>query len=134
MSGRAEWLQRRRELAWEHGRQLRNRLLSEYSKTYTTCRVPPPAKIIDELLTDFVGAELRYDPLPSNVFAQTEWVSSSGRPRVTVNSMTADIDGVRDAEGVQNVAKWHETLHVVDDLHIVRMDLQVPLSGFAAPK
>ena len=134
MSGRAEWLQRRRELAWEHGRQLRNRLLSEYSKTYTISRVPPPAKIIDELLTDFLGAELRYDPLPSKVFAQTEWMSSSGRPRVTVNSVTSDIEGVRDADGVQNVAKWHETMHVVDDLHIVRMDLQVPLRGFAPPK
>ena len=133
MNSRAEWLQRRRELAWEHGRQLRNRLLSKYAETYIPSTVPPPAKIIDELLTDFLNAELRYDPLPSNVFAQTEWIRRSGRPRVTVNSMTADIEGVRDAAGVENVAKWHETMHVVDDLDVVRTDLQTALPGFALP-
>jgi hypothetical protein len=134
MHSRAEWLQRRRELVWEHGRQQRNRLLFEYSKAYGASTVPPPAKVIDELLTDFLGAELRYGPLPSSVFAQTEWISDTGKPRVTVNSMTADIEGVRDAEGVQNVAKWHETMHVVDDLHVVRLELQRTLPGFTAPK
>lgn len=132
MQRRAEWLQKRRELAGERGRQLRDELLTQFARTYDCSTTPPPAKIGDEIITDILGAELRFDPLPTNIFAQTEW--ARGRARVTINSRTADIRGVRDAEGVQNVAKWHEAMHVVDDLHVVRLDLQTTLPGFTAPK
>ncbi len=45
--------------------------------------------IVDELLTDFLGVTLRFDPLPLQVYAQTEWKDS--RPVVTVNSLTEQI-------------------------------------------
>ena len=128
MHSRAEWLQKRRQLAWERGRQLQSDLLTRFATTYGYSTTPPPAKIGDEVITDILGAELRFDPLPANVFAHTEWVR--GRPRVTINSRTADIRGVRDAEGVQNVAKWHEIIHLVDDAEVVRTDLQGLLPGF----
>ncbi len=132
MDGRAEWLEQRRRLAWEHGRRVRDDLLSEFANRYAELKVPPPAMIIDELLSDFLDVELRYDPLPSNVFARTECVG--GRLRVTVNSMTSNIRGVRDSEGVQNVAKWHEAIHVIDDAEVVRSDLQPSLPGLTGTK
>ncbi len=132
MHSRAEWLQKRRQLAWERGRQLRDDLLTRFATRYGCSTTPPPAKIIDEFLTDFLGARLYYDPLPTNVFAQMEWVN--GTPIVTVNARTADIRGVRDAEGVQNVAKWHEAIHVVDDAELVRNDLQLALPDLGRTK
>jgi hypothetical protein len=129
MHSRAEWLQKRRQLAWERGRLLRDDLLTQFATTYGCSTTPPPAKIGDEIITDILGAELRFDPLPTNVFAQTEWVR--GRPRVTINSRTADIRGVRDADGVQNVGKWHEVIHITDDLDALRAGVSAAaLPGF----
>ena len=128
MHSRAEWLQKRRQLAWERGRLLRDDLLTQFATTYGCSTTPPPAKIGDEIITDILGAELRFDPLPTNVFAQTEWVR--GRPRVTINSRTADIRGVRDADGVQNVGKWHEVIHITDDLDTLRAGVSAALPGF----
>jgi len=94
---------------------------------------PPPGLIIDELLTDFLGASLRYDPLSPKVYAQTKW--KDGRPLVTVNSLTGKIPGVKDEVGVQNVAKFHEAVHVDRDLPALKAGPQATLPGFeVAPK
>ena len=87
--------------------------MAEYRDRYRLAVVPPPAKVIDELLTDFLGCRLTYAPLSLDIFAQTEWTADE--TIVTVNSRTDAIGGVKDAKGVQNVAKWHEAVHVTDD-------------------
>ncbi len=48
---------------------------------------------------------------------------------MTLNSLTARIPGVKDAVGVQNVAKWHEIAHVVRDLHELRVGDQGAFPG-----
>jgi hypothetical protein len=131
MSGRADFVNQRRREAWAFGRELRDGLLSDYQHQYGKSP-PPPALIIDELLTDFLKVDLRFDPLPRDVFAQTEWIN--GRIVVTVNTLSRDIPGVKDAGGVDNVGKWHEAIHVVCDLDVVRVQLQETLPGFEAPR
>ena len=98
----------RRE-AWQFGRGLRDALLADYARAYGEPG-RPPALIGGELLTDFLGARLAYDALPLDVFAQTSW--EDDRALVTVNSRMREIPGVKDAEGVANVAIWHEIVHV----------------------
>ena len=85
---------RLRQEAWDYGRSLRDQLLTQYREEYGEDVPPPPAKIADQLLTDFLGANLRFDPLPLNIYAQTEW--KDDRPVVTVNSFTGQIPGVKD--------------------------------------
>lgn len=51
---------------------------------------------------------------------------------VRVNTLTAQIPGVKDAEGVQNVGKWHEVVHVVRDLDALKVAPQSCLPGFEA--
>lgn len=131
MNRRAEGVRNRRQHAWARGRELRDGLLARYCKEYGVAIAPPPARIIDELLVDFLGVDLRYDPLNENVFAQTEWID--GRPVVTVNSLTGSIPGVGDEIGVQNVGKWHEAIHIVRDLDVIRSGASVALPGFEAP-
>ena len=89
---------------------------------------PAPALIADELITDFLGAQLRFDPLSTDVFAHTDWVD--GKAVVTVNSMTSVIAGVKDDIGVQNVAKLHEAVHVDRDLEVLRTRQTSMLPGF----
>ena len=55
---------RLRQEAWDYGRSLRDQLLTQYREEYGEDVPPPPAKIADQLLTDFLGANLRFDPLP----------------------------------------------------------------------
>jgi hypothetical protein len=52
---------------------------------------------------------------------------------VTINSLTKKISGVRDAQGVQNVAKWHEAIHVMDDERELRRPVGDMLPGFGKP-
>ena len=85
--------------AWNYGRALRNDLVSRFREEYSVDVPRPPALIIDELLTDFMGVSLNFDQLPLDIFAQTEW--KDGRPLVTVNSLTGNMTGVKDASGVQ---------------------------------
>ena len=92
---------------------------------------PPPAKIADQLLTDFLGANLRFDPLPLNIYAQTEW--KDDRPVVTVNSFTGQIPGVKDVEGIQNVAMLHEAVHVERDISELKSGPQLTLPDFGPP-
>ena len=120
-----------RAAAWVYGRELRDHLLSRYCKEYGIVVPPPPAHVIDELLTDFMGVKLRFDPLPTNVFAQTNWVD--GDPVVTINSRTRDIKGVKYDEGVKNVAKFHEAVHVERDLEVIKPDFRPTLPGFESP-
>ena len=83
---------RLRQEAWAFGRQLRDDLIEQYRQEYAVAVPPPPALIIDELLTDFLQAELRYDPLPMDRFAQTDW--PNGRAVVTVNTLDgSDVGG-----------------------------------------
>src|SRR3990172_370466 len=128
---RSDFLQRLRQEGWALGRDLGDRLLREYQETYGLEILPPPAIIIDELLTDFLGAKLRYDPIPMGPFAQTQWLE--GQPVVTINTLTRDMEGVKDAEGVENVGKWHEGIHVVRDMGTLRPGPQATLPGFDVP-
>jgi hypothetical protein len=132
MTNRADFVHQRRREAWAFGRELRDGLLAEYQRQYGLQSPPAPALIIDELLTDFLKVDLRFDPLPRDIFAITEWVD--GRAVVTVNTLSSCIPGVKDAAGVDNVGKWHEAIHVVRDLHVVRVEPQPTLPGFEAPR
>jgi hypothetical protein len=120
-----------RQEAWDYGRTLRNRLVAQYREEYGVADPPAPALIVDELLTDFMGASLRYDPLPLDTYAQTEWKDDG--PVVTVNSLTGAIDGVKDEQGVQNVAKFHEVVHVDCDLPELKSGPQMALPNFGPP-
>lgn len=51
-----------------------------------------------------------------------------------MNTLSSRIPGVRDAAGVDNVGKWHEAIHVVRDLDVVRVQPQDTLPGFEAPR
>ncbi len=124
------WNQRR-QAAWAYGRALRNQLVCQYREEYGVDVPPPPAMIVDELLTDMLQVTLRFDPLPLQVFAQTEW--KDNRPVVTVNSLTEQIPGVKDAAGVQNVAKFHEVVHVDRDLPELKSGPQGSFPGFGPP-
>ena len=122
--------QRRQEI-WAYGRALRDQLLSRYRDEYGEDIPRPPAMIVDELLTDFLGATLCFDPLALQVYAQTEW--KDGRPLVTVNSLTEQIPGVKDAAGVQNVAKFHEVVHVDRDLPELKSNPQLSFPDVGPP-
>lgn len=109
---RAEFIDANRREAWALGRAIRDDLLSKYCVKYHKDTPPPPATIVNELLTEFLGVELEFVPMNLNVFAETEWF-----PHVTVvrvNSRTREIHGVKDALGVQAVAEWHEGIHVLE--------------------
>ncbi len=110
---RADFVQAQRLEAWAAGRALADSLLGQYCEKYKQRTLPPPAKVIDELLTEFLGCELARAPLGVHVFAQTEWIGDV--TIVTVNSETSRIQGVKDVQGVENVAKWHEAIHVIND-------------------
>lgn len=116
-----------RSRAWAFGRALRDELMDRYREEYGLVDLPAPAFIVDELITDFLSARLRFDPLPVDRYAQTELVD--GRLTITVNKLTADIPGVVDVEGVQNVAKFHESIHVVRDADLLRTRQQLGLNG-----
>jgi len=123
------WLETRRREAWAQGRALSDRLLAEYCQRYRLKIPPPPASVIDDLLTEHLHVRLAFDPLPLDRFAETSM--RDGEIWVTINSETGRIEGVRDADGVQNVAKWHEAIHVVDHSDVLRdMGSQLPLEGF----
>lgn len=127
----ASWQRRRQETAWAFGREQRDRLLREYQSDYGIAIPPPPAKIIDELLTDYLKATLQFDPLPLDRFAETR--VENGRAVVTINSRLAEIDGVKDAHGVENVAKWHEAIHVIRDLGSLAAPASRMFDGFDRP-
>lgn len=127
----ASWVEARRKEAWAQGRALSDRLVGEYCQRYDLKTPPPPASIIDELLTEHLLVRLAFDSLPLDRFAETSM--RDGEIWVTINSETASIDGVRDAQGVQNVAKWHEAIHVVDHSGVLRdMSSQLTLDGMSA--
>ena len=77
MNRRADRRPSREEL-WAYGRDVVGQKLDEYCREYSAATPPPPATVIRELVTDFFHAELRYDPLPLNVYAQTQLLQ--GRP------------------------------------------------------
>ena len=120
-----------RSEAWDYGRALRNQLVSRYREEYGVDVPPPPALIVDELLTDFMEASLTFDPLPLEIFGQTEW--KDGRPLVTINSLTGKMTGVKDATGVQNVAKFHEVVHVDRDLPELNIGPQLSMPEVGPP-
>lgn len=132
MARRDEWIREQREKAWAFGRELRNDLLNQYQKRYDLDDPPPPAKIIDELLTDFLGVKLRFLPLPTDRFAETRLRNDV--LTVSINSSIDRIPGVGDAQGVENVAKWHECIHVVSDVDLLRQGPQSPLPGLEVAK
>jgi len=127
---RTDFLQGQREAAWSAGRLLRDDLLDRYRTKYNLSESPPPALIVGELITEFLGARLEPAKLGLNVFAETEWMADE--IVVRVNSQTAMMSQVKDAEGVQHVAEWHECIHIVD--HGPGAERAGPmLPGFEAP-
>ena len=127
----ARWLQSRREEAWADGRELRDHLLRQYQARYSPEVLPPPALIVRELLSDIIGVRLFFDPMPLDRFAEIRMVE--GRPRVTVNADIAQMEGVKDAEGVANVAMWHEVMHVERDAPDLVAPASAVLDGFEQP-
>jgi hypothetical protein len=122
------FVETKRREAWVEGRRLRDDLAARYCDRYDLTVAPPPALIIPELLTDFLGFRLEYRPLPRNVHAQTEWVA--GETIITANSNAPD--NVKDRPGVEAVALWHEGVHGV--FHGPSNTQQQPmLDGFDAP-
>jgi hypothetical protein len=128
MTSRKNWARRRREDAWAFGRGLCADLIEQYRKEYELIEPPPPARIIDEILRDILNVGLRASALPLDRFAEAKYVD--GRVVVVVNSRTRDIEAVKDDQGVQNVAKWHECIHVVADLEYLREERPPVLPGF----
>lgn len=125
---RADFIQQRRKDAWSRGREIRDGLLNEYRQRYNVSTVPAPALIVYELLRDFLDAKIQYTALGDNVFAETEWDGVAFVVRV--NSETASIQGVKDAQGVQAVGIWHEVIHIEDDAHQLKEAPQALLPGF----
>jgi len=131
MNRQVDFVRRQREAAWEFGRQLRDGLLGDFSARYQVAFPPPPAIIIDELLTDFLDVDLKFDPLPEDTFAKAEWLN--GRGCVTVNSLIQSMPGVKDAQGVENIGKWHEAIHIVRNADLLKTGPQATLPGIAEP-
>ena len=127
MAGRSDWLRRERERAWTFGRDLRDSLLRQHQQEYRPSTPPPPARIAAELLTDYLGVWLTYDELPLDRYAETRFVD--GRPYISINGRIREMPEVKDAEGVGNVAKWHEGIHAVRDLDTLREGPQGMLPG-----
>lgn len=125
------WLQSRRQEAWAFGREQRDRLLREYEQKYHPTQLPPPAIIIRELITDFLDARLRYERLPADRFAETRL--EDGRITVVLNDDIGAIAGVKDKDGVGNVALWHESMHVICDSHMLVAPASQQLPGFESP-
>lgn len=120
-----------RHRAQQHGRALRDALLAQFADEYGLQSTPPPALIVDELITDLLGAELRRLPLPDDRFAQTQVIG--GRVVVTVNSLAGAFEGVKYPDLVENVAKWHEVVHIDRDLQALDRGPQLALEGLGPP-
>jgi hypothetical protein len=131
MTRRADAVENLRRESWRLGRALRDSLLQDYCRRYRLATPPSPATIADELITDFLHARLYYDPLDANIFAQTEL--KDGIFVVTVNSQIKKMPGIIDHEGVANVAKWHEILHIHRDAALLAARRPLPFAGFSAP-
>ena len=119
------------QTAWTYGRSLFDDLLGRYAAFYDLTELPAPAPIIGELLTQFLGVGYYIDPLPDDRFAQTH--TEDGRVIITVNSLTGLIPGVKDVRGVQNVAAFHEGIHVVRNRDLLTPLEHDRLPGLAAP-
>jgi hypothetical protein len=124
----ARWLQDRRTAAWAFGREHRDGLLRQYEGKYGLTGAPP-ALLVHELIPEFLRAKILFQPLPLDRFAQTGFVG--GELCVTLNSDLPSIHGVRDAAGVENVALWHEAIHVIRD--VGDLATSAPLPGFGPP-
>lgn len=131
VAGFADRLDQRRRDAWQTGRDRSADLAEQYRQRYRLPVAPPPAKIVYELITDFVGVELHFDPLPLDRYAQTRWVH--GEPTVTINSLTSLMSEVKHVDGVQRVAAFHELMHVMDDGDMARGDMQASMPGLDEP-
>lgn len=128
MANSTDWTRRKREDAWEFGRNVCRDLLDQQQQEYELDAAPAPARVIDEILKDILNVQLRERPLPLDRFAEAKYVD--GQVVVVVNSKTREIEGVKDGQGVQNVAKWHECIHVVRDLDYLREERPAMLPGF----
>ena len=122
----SRWTEARRREAWAHGRSMRDSLLRQYEREYGI-PAPPPATIGPELVTDMLGYGMAYLPLARTVYGETTW--EDGRPHITMNTRTAEIPGVKDAEGVISVGIWHEIIHTDRDIAEVRVGLQGVFDG-----
>jgi len=127
---RTEYVESKRREAWAFGRSQVAGLLEQYRERFRLETAPPPAQVAGELITSVLRCNLTYAPLPLTVFAQTDWLPDE--TLVTVNSKTRQIEGVKDAKGIQNVAMLHETIHIIRDAPAPTFG-QSTLVGFEAP-
>lgn len=127
----ADWLERARRDAWQTGRDRAADLAEQHRQYYRLPIASPPAKIVYELITDFLGFELHFDPLPLDRYGQTKW--KSGKPVITINSLTHRMPGVKHVAGVQHVAALHELMHALDDSDLLVSPLQGALAGLEEP-
>jgi hypothetical protein len=110
---RGQSLEKRRAACWEFGVQFRERLVSEYMAANDLMERPLLKNVIDDLIRETLEAGLIKEVLPLDRFAQTEEVN--GRIIVSINSRISAMPEVKDVDGVEYVAKWHEAVHVGRD-------------------
>lgn len=103
-----------RAQSWAFGMAHREALVEAYMTRTGRVKRPFLWEITDELLEEEQGVRLLRAALPLDRFAQTE--ARDGRIEVTVNTRIAEIPGVKDIAGIEHVAKWHESIHVVRDM------------------
>jgi len=127
----AKWLQSRREAAWADGRERIDHLLYKYQQLYHLAVAPPPALVARELIRDILCVPLFFDPMPLDRYAEVQLVD--GQPRVTVNSEIERMEGVKDSEGVANVAMLHEVMHIERDVSALVAPASMQLPGFEEP-
>jgi hypothetical protein len=119
---------------WSFGMQVREALIWKYMAERGEAHRPLVKDVVDDLIRDGLGARLREEPLPLDRFAQTEVVK--GRIEITVNSRIREMPQVKDVEGVGYISKWHEIIHVPQDLggrDLARRLSQAALPGVEMP-
>ncbi|MBI4496681.1 MAG: hypothetical protein HY689_02135 [Chloroflexi bacterium] len=111
---RTAFLDRRRAECWQLGVRHRESLLQRYMDQYQIVERPLLKDVIDDIIRDVQEARLYCAALPLDTFGQTE--ARRGRIEVTINSRISEMPGVKDAAGVAYRTKWHESIHVTDDV------------------
>jgi hypothetical protein len=99
---------------WTLGIHVREALVWKHMAEHGLRERPLVKDIVDELIRGGLGARLREEPLPLDRFAQTEVVR--GRIEITISTRISEMPRVKDVAGVGYISKWHEIIHVPQDL------------------
>ena len=123
-----------RAACWALGIQVREALVWKHMAEHGLRDRPLTKDIVDELIREGLGARLREEPLPLDRFAQTEVVR--GRIEITINTRISEMPRVKDVAGVSYISKWHEIIHVPQDLGCRKVDrrlVEAALPGIETP-